>query len=61
MFYILQPFFTIQHTVGLSIIRSIMEDDKVPPINNLAWLWHNFPQALDGDQTHDLPIVSRVR
>jgi len=28
-------------------------------IINMAWLWHHFYLALDEDQTHDLPIVSR--
>ena len=25
----------------------------------MAWLWHNFHLALDGDRTHDPPITSR--
>jgi len=36
------------------------EDDQAPAIINLAWFWHHFHLALDGDLTHDLPIMSRV-
>jgi len=44
----------------ISIIWSIKEDDQAPAIINLAWLWHHFHLALDGDRTRDLPIVSQV-
>jgi len=55
-----QGFFTSQHTIGLSIIWSNQEDNQAPAIINLAWFWHHFHLALDGDQTHDLSIVSWV-
>ncbi len=38
--------------------RTLMK--STPAIINLAWLWHHFHLALDGDRTHDHLIVSRV-
>jgi len=40
------------------VINYLKHQWRWPGTSTLAWLWHHFHLALDGDQTHDLPMCA---
>jgi len=52
-------FFCVPYWLPVFFLFSIMNQIWVQE-SILEWLWHHFHLALDGDQTHDLPIMSLV-